>query len=125
MREECNNLKLKYTQLETKINSGENTIKELLEDKNKGRRKFTIIEKQLMFIKEKSKVEDFIAKNDEINKIEHEKEDIEKTIKSYRNRLEELSKNREEAIKNLNDTNEELAKINTILEEKIKLKIKT
>ena len=122
LKEEINNLKLKYTQLETKINSDENTIKELLEDKKKEEENLQYIERQLTSIKEKSKVEDFIAKNDEINKIEHEKEDIEKTIKSYRNRLEELSKNREEAIKNLNDTNQELARINTILEEKIKIK---
>lgn len=122
LKEECNNLKLKYTQLETKINSDENTIKELLEDKKKEQEKLQDIEKQLNSLKEKTKVEDFIDKNDEINKIENEREEVEKTIKSYRNRLEELSKNREEAIKNLNDTNQDLAKINTTLEEKTKIK---
>ena len=35
----------------------------------------------------------------EINTIEKEKEDIEKVIKSYRNRLEELNNNKDEAIK--------------------------
>ena len=122
LKEKCNNLKLKYTQLETKINSDENTIKELLEDKKKEEEKLQDIERQLSYLKEKTKVEDFIAKNDEINKIENEREEVEKTIKSYRNRLEELSKNREDAIKDLNDTNQELAKINTTLEEKIKIK---
>lgn len=122
LKEKCNNLKLKYTQLETKINSGENTIKELLEDKKKEEEKLQDIERQLSYLKEKTKVEDFIAKNDEINKIENEREEVEKTIKSYRNRLEELSKNREDAIKDLNDTNQELAKINTTLKEKIKIK---
>ena len=122
LKEKCNNLKLKYTQLETKINSGENTIKELLEDKKKEEEKLQDIERQLSYLKEKTNVEDFIAKNDEINKIENEREEVEKTIKSYRNRLEELSKNREDAIKDLNDTNQELAKINTTLKEKIKIK---
>ena len=122
LKEESNNLKLKYTQLETKINSDENTIKELLENKKKEEEKLQDIERQLSYLKEKTKVEDFIAKNDEINKIENEREEVEKTIKSYRNRLEELSKNREDAIKDLNDTNQELAKINTTLKEKIKIK---
>ena len=122
LKEESNNLKLKYTQLETKINSDENTIKELLENKKKEEEKLQDIERQLNSLKEKTKVEDFIVKNNEINKIEHEREEVEKIIKSYRNRLEELSKNREEAIKNLNDTNQDLAKINTTLEEKIKVK---
>lgn len=122
LKEKDNNLKLKYTQLETKINSDENTIKELLENKKKEEEKLQDIEIQLNSLKEKTKVEDFITKNHEINKIESEKEEVEKTIKSYRNRLEELSKDREEAIKSLNDTNQELARINTTLEEKIKIK---
>lgn len=122
LKEKINNLKLKYTELETKINSDENLIKEILENKKNEEENLESIEKQLSFLKEKTKVEDFIAKNDEINKIELEKEEVEKTIKSYRNRLEELSKNREEAIKSLNDTNQELAKINSTLEEKIKIK---
>ena len=41
LKEESNNLKLKYAQLETKINSDENTIKELLEDKKKEEEKKT------------------------------------------------------------------------------------
>ncbi|WP_294129055.1 SbcC/MukB-like Walker B domain-containing protein [uncultured Clostridium sp.] len=122
LKEESNNLKLKYAQLETKINSDENTIKELLEDKKKEEEKLQEIERELNSLKVKTNVKDFIAKNDEINKIENEREEVEKTIKSYRNRLEELSKNREDAIKDLNDTNQELAKINTTLEEKIKIK---
>ena len=122
LKEKINNLKLKYTELETKINSDENLIKEILENKKNEEENLQSIEKQLSFLKEKTKVEDFIAKNDEINKIELEKEEVEKTIKSYRNRLEELSINREEAIKSLNDTNQELAKINSTLEEKIKIK---
>ena len=111
LKEESNTFKeLKYAQLETKINSDENTIKELLEDKKKEEEKLQEIERELNSLKVKTNVKDFIAKNDEINKIENEREEVEKTIKSYRNRLEELSKNREDAIKDLNDTNQELAK---------------
>lgn len=122
LREESNNLNLKNTQLETKINSSENTINELLEDKNKQEESLKQIEEKLNFLKEKTKVEDFISKNVEINKVENEREEVEKTIKSYRNRLEQLNREKEEATKNLNDTNQELAKINTTLEEKSKVR---
>ena len=122
LREECNNLKLKHTQLETKINSNENTINELLEDKKKQEENLQQVEEKLNFLKEKTKVEDFITKNAEINKIENEREEIEKTIKSYRNRIDELNTEKEVAKNNLNDTNQELAKINTTLDEKNKVR---
>ena len=80
------------------------------------------LEKIIKLLKEKTKVENFITKNEEINTIEKEKEDIEKVIKSYRNRLEELNNNRDEAIKSLNETSNELGKFNTALEEKAKVR---
>lgn len=122
LKEECNNLKLKHTQLETKINSNENTINELLEDKKKQEENLQQVEEKLSILKEKTKVEDFITKNTEINKIENEREEIEKVIKSYRNRIDELNTEKEEARNNLNDTNQELAKINTTLDEKSKVR---
>lgn len=122
LREECNNLKLKYTQLETKINSGENNINELLEYKNKQEENLNQVEEKLNVLKEKTKVEDFITKNDEINKIENERQEVEKTIKSYRNRIDELNREKEESTKKLNNTTEELAKINATLDEKCKVR---
>ena len=110
------------TILETKINSNENTINELLEDKKKQEENLQQVEEKLNFLKEKTKVEDFITKNAEINKIENEREEIEKTIKSYRNRIDELNTEKEVAKNNLNDTNQELAKINTTLDEKNKVR---
>ena len=67
-----------------------------MEEFNDNEAKFKEIENELNLLKEKTKVKDFITKNEEINKIEKEKEDIEKVIKSYRNRLEELNNNRDE-----------------------------
>lgn len=122
LREEFNILNVNFTKLETKISSDESLIKSLEEENKNKELKLKEIESELNALKEKTKVEDFIVKNEEINKVEKEREDVEKTIKSYRNRLEELSKNKEEAIKNLNDTNQDLAKINTALEEKNKVR---
>lgn len=122
LREEFNILNVNFTKLETKISSDESLIKSLEEENKNKELKLKEIESELNALKEKTKVEDFIVKNGEINKVEKEREDVEKTIKSYRNRLEELSKNKEEAIKNLNDTNQDLAKINTALEEKNKVR---
>ena len=122
LREECNNLKLKHTQLETKINSNENTINELLEDKKKQEENLQQVEEKLSILREKTNVEDFITKNTEINKIENEREEIEKVIKSYRNRIDELNIEKEEARNNLNYTDQELAKINTTLDEKNKVR---
>ena len=122
LKEECNNLKLKHTQLETKINSNENTINELLEDKKKQEENLQQVEEKLSILREKTNVEDFITKNTEINKIENEREEIEKVIKSYRNRIDELNIEKEEARNNLNYTDQELAKINTTLDEKNKVR---
>ena len=122
LKEECNNLKLKHTQLETKINSNENTINELLEDKKKQEENLQQVEEKLSILREKTNVEDFITKNTEINKIENEREEIEKVIKSYRNRIDELNTEKEEARNNLNYTDQELAKINTTLDEKNKVR---
>ena len=122
LREEFNILNVNFTKLETEISSDESLIKSLEEENKNKELKLKEIESELNALKEKTKVEDFIVKNEEINKVEKEREDVEKTIKSYRNRLEELSKNKEEAIKNLNDTNQDLAKINTALEEKNKVR---
>ena len=122
LREDFNILNVNFTKLATKISSYENLIKSLEEDNRNKELKLKEAEGELNALKEKTKVEDFIVKNEEINKVEKEREDVEKTIKSYRNRLEELSRNKEEAIKNLNDTNQDLAKINTALEEKNKVR---
>ena len=122
LREEFNILNVNFTKLETKISSDESLIKSLEEENKNKELKLKEIESELNALKEKTKVEDFIVKNEEINKVETERVDVEKNIKSYRTRLEELSKNKEEAIKNLNDTNQDLAKINTALEEKNKVR---
>lgn len=122
LSDEFNILKLKFTKLEAKISSDEKTLMQLKEEFNDNEAKFKEIENELNLLKEKTKVKDFITKNEEINKIEKEKEDIEKVIKSYRNRLEELNNNRDEAIKILNETSNELGKFNTALEEKAKVR---
>lgn len=122
LREEFNILNVQLTKLEANISSNENTLKELEEENKEQQSKLKEIENELNYLKEKTKIEDFIAKNKEINKVEEEIEKVEKTIKSYRGRLEDLSKNKEEAIKVLNDTNQELAKITTTLDEKNKVR---
>lgn len=122
LSDEFNILKLKFTKLETKISSDEKTLMQLKEEFTYNEAKFKESENELNLLKEKTKVYDFITKNEEINKIEKEKEDIEKVIKSYRNRLEELNNNKDEAIKNLNETSNELGKFNTALEEKAKVR---
>ena len=122
LSDEFNILKLKFTKLEAKISSDEKTLMQLKEEFNDNEAKFKEIENELNLLKEKTKVENFITKNEEINKIEKEKEDIEKVIKSYRNRLEELNNNKDEAIKSLNETSNELGKFNTALEEKAKVR---
>ena len=122
LSDEFNILKLKFTKLEAKISSDEKTLMQLKEEFNDNEAKFKEIENELNLLKEKTKVENFITKNEEINTIEKEKEDIEKVIKSYRNRLEELNNNKDEAIKSLNETSNELGKFNTALEEKAKVR---
>ena len=96
LSDEFNILKLKFTKLEAKISSDEKTLMQLKEEFNDNEAKFKEIENELNLLKEKTKVENFITKNEEINTIEKEKEDIEKVIKSYRNRLEELNNNKDE-----------------------------
>ena len=122
LKEESNTLNVKFKQLETKINSDKDIIKGLEEEKKNNEVNLKEIEDKLNSLKEKTKVQDFIEKNNEINEIEKERAVVERTIKSYRNRLEELNKNKEEATRNLTDTNQELAKINSILEEKNKVR---
>lgn len=122
LREEFNVLNVELTKLETNINSNENVLKELEEENKEQQLKFEKIENELNSLKEKTKVEDFIAKNEEISRVEKEIEEVEKTIKRYRTRLEELNKDKDEAIKVLNDTNQELAKVTTTLDEKNKVR---
>lgn len=122
LKEESNTLNVKFKQLETKINSDKDIIKGLEEEKKNNEVNLKEMEDKLNSIKEETKVQNFIEKNNEINEIEKERAVVEKTIKNYRNRLEELNKNKEEATRNLTDTNQELAKINSILEEKNKIR---
>ena len=53
---------------------------QLKEEFNDNEAKFKEVENELNLLKEKTKVKDFITKNEEINKIEKEKEDIDKRV---------------------------------------------
>ncbi|MBX9136921.1 AAA family ATPase [Clostridium sp. K12(2020)] len=122
LKDECNNSKLKFTELETKIGSYENQVKTLEDERKNQYNKLKEAEDSLNILKEKTSVQDFISKNEEINKVEKEREEIEKTIKKYRDRIEVLNADKENATKNLAETNEELAKISTVLKEKNKVR---
>ena len=122
LKDECNNSKLKFTELETKIGSYENQVKTLEDERKNQYNKLKEAEDSLNILKEKTNVQDFISKNEEINKVEKEREEIEKTIKKYRDRIEVLNADKENATKNLAETNEELAKISTVLKEKNKVR---
>lgn len=120
LREENNALNINYVKLETKIKSIEDLIEETKIEKKEADKKLEDVEKSLLSLKEKTNIKDFKIKSEEINKIEHEREEVDKTIKNYRNRLEELSNKRDNSIKSLNETNQELIKVTTFLENKIK-----
>lgn len=120
LKDENSILNINYAKLETKIKSIEDLIKDTQNEKKEADKKLEDVEKSLLSLKEKTNIKDFKVKSEEINKIEHEKEEVDKTIKNYRNRLEELSNKKEELIKILNETNQELIKLNTLLENKVK-----
>ncbi len=120
-------LKEEKLSLEGKVN----TIKSVLEEKekqykeveleyNKNILSYSGLELDIEAIKNSINVENFQEKNEEILKIEKDREKLENNIKKYRKALEDLINNKEVLQININSLRENLAKEKSALIEKEK-----
>ncbi|MEG1255018.1 SMC family ATPase [Clostridium sp.] len=97
-------------------------LNEVKEEYKKNSSDLDEIEKNLLILKDSTGVENFTEKNQEILKREKEREELEKSIKVYRAKVEELINNKELLQKSLNSIRENLAKEKSSLVEKEKNK---
>lgn len=125
LNEESYNLNIRYRELETSIKSYNRQLDELKSECVDQEKELQTTIENLDILKEEIKVDDFILKSEEINRIEKEREKVEVNLKKYRDRLEELNKIKEVSFNELNNTNQELVKLQSSLDEKLKFRDET
>lgn len=120
LKEEILSLEGKFNTIKSVIGENEKRYKEMELEHNKNILSYGSLEAEIREIKNNIKVEDFKEKNEEILKVEKEREELESNLKKYRKALEGLINNKEVLQANLNTIRENLAKENSALIEKEK-----
>jgi exonuclease SbcC len=120
LKEEKLSLEGRVNTIKSVVEENEKQYKEVKVEYNKNILSYSTLESDIKTIKDSVNVENFQEKNEEILRIEKEREDLEKNIKKYRKALEGLINNKESLQININALRENLAKERSSLIEKEK-----
>ncbi len=119
-KEEKLSLEGRVNTIKSVVEENEKRYKEVDLEYNKNISSYSVLESDIKAMKDSINVENFQEKNEEILRIEKEREDLEKNIKKYRKALEGLINNKESLQININALRENLAKERSSLIEKEK-----
>lgn len=120
LKEEKLSLEGRVNTIKSVVEENEKRYKEVDLEYNKNILSYSTLESDIKIIKDSINVENFQEKNEEILRIEKERDDLEKNIKKYRKALEGLINNKESLQININALRENLAKERSSLIEKEK-----
>lgn len=120
LKEEKLSLEGRVNTIKSVVEENEKQYREVKVEYNKNILSYSVLESDIKTIKDSINVENFQEKNEEILRIEKEREDLEKNIKKYRKALEGLINNKESLQININALRENLAKERSSLIEKEK-----
>ncbi|HAK41537.1 MAG TPA: hypothetical protein DCM59_00845, partial [Clostridium sp.] len=95
LKEEKLSLEGRVNTIKSVVEENEKQYKEVKVEYNKNILSYSTLESDIKTIKDSVNVENFQEKNEEILRIEKEREDLEKNIKKYRKALEGLINNKE------------------------------